>query len=79
MLSVVSYGQTLINSVPYTITSPGTYILADNFTLTASMRTIGIYMQQGGGNQLMRNRVLNCYFGFEAHHQNIITNVIMDG
>lgn len=30
LLSVASYGQTLISSVPYTITSPGTYVLANN-------------------------------------------------
>jgi parallel beta-helix repeat protein len=30
LLSVGSYGQTLISSVPYTITSPGTYVLANN-------------------------------------------------
>jgi hypothetical protein len=32
LLSVPSYGQTTINSVPYTISSPGTYVLTSNLT-----------------------------------------------
>jgi hypothetical protein len=36
LLSVASYGQTLISSVPYTITSPGTYVLANNFSYASA-------------------------------------------
>jgi len=36
LLSVVSYGQTPINSVPYTISAPGTYILANNLTYSGA-------------------------------------------
>jgi parallel beta-helix repeat protein len=32
LLSVASYGQTPINSVPYTITSPGAYLLTKNLS-----------------------------------------------
>ena len=32
LLSVASYGQTLISSVPYTFASPGTYVLANNLS-----------------------------------------------
>jgi hypothetical protein len=36
LLSVASYGQTPINSVPYTISAPGTYILANNLTYSGA-------------------------------------------
>lgn len=173
LLSAASYGQTLISSVPYTITSPGTYVLANNFSygsatgaaitinsanvtlnfnghflasttaspsnsgvtvnqvqnvtiengtadgfhygiyfpngsgsgvntghIVENMRIthnnigiylyygsgcliqnnyvngfntnypVGIYVGQGGGNQLIRNRVLNCYDGFDVFNDN---------
>jgi hypothetical protein len=35
-LSVASYGQTPITSIPYTITAPGTYIFARDLTYSAA-------------------------------------------
>src|ERR1700731_5061454 len=31
-----SFGQTIINSVPYTITAPGTYVLGSNLTYSSA-------------------------------------------
>jgi hypothetical protein len=36
LLSVASYGQTSISSVPYTITGPGTYVLANNLLYSSA-------------------------------------------
>ena len=38
LLSVAGYGQTPITSVPYTISAPGKYILANNLTYFAASK-----------------------------------------
>jgi|SRR6266478_3422843 len=63
--AVDSFGQTVINSVPYHITSPGTYVLGANPDVASGNVISGFKggILSGGNSYLFENILNNCDTG----------------